>query len=272
MRLMLCVTVSVAGLVALFFGAVVTYPEIAEKFIENTCSMTAPSEGCSHRMIAMGHTWSLKGNLGRARLWYTRVANLGEPAAMFHLAWTYQKQGYEGLVSSDGGTDSVPLKNNGLDLAMDWYRKAAEKGFAPAMNNLGELYLFGPQRDVRAAFNWHLLAAQAGNPVAAVNVSLAYRIGMGVQLDKAVAKKWAAAIPKNNSPDLGDTTLERTTLYGSSIPARLRSVIRNAAASGQAVAVDFAPLKPAAGLPTFHKVASPLDKQPQSPTLKQLRP
>jgi hypothetical protein len=267
MRLIVWVTVSLAGLVALFFGAVVTYPEIAEKVIEKTCSMTVPNEGCRRRMIAMGHIWSLKGKLGRARPWYARVANLGEPVAMFHLAWTYQKQGYEGLVVSGGGADYIPLKNNGLDLAMDWYRNAADKGFAPAMNNLGELYLFGPDRDVRAAFNWHLLAAHAGNPVAAINVSLAYRIGLGVQMDIAAARKWAAAIPKNNSMDLRDTTL-----YGSPIDAHMRSVIRNAAARGEAVAVDFAPLKPSAGLSTFHKVTSSLDKTPPSPTLRQLRP
>ena len=57
------------GLPIAAFAAMAAFPQISEKIIEMSCSMTDPDEGCRHRMIAMGHTWSIKGDLERAREW-----------------------------------------------------------------------------------------------------------------------------------------------------------------------------------------------------------
>ena len=64
------------------------------------------------------------------------------------------------------------------------------------------------------AFSWYLAAARAGNPVGAMNVALAYRIGKGVAQDGAQAQQWANFVPAIDSPDLADFTLARTTLFG----------------------------------------------------------
>jgi hypothetical protein len=48
--------------------------------------------------------------------------------------------------------------------AADWYRKAAEKGLAPAMTNLGLLYVngLGVPEDYVLGYMWVNLAAAAG--------------------------------------------------------------------------------------------------------------
>ena len=196
------------GLVVVFFGAEFLFPQIVEAELKLTCPMTAPSANCQARMVSMGHVWALRGNLARAAVWYSRAAEAGNPAAMFHLAWAHEQRGYHGFKATlrapadpDGATafkegpdrSVEALRGAGFQLAAKWYRKSADQGFAPAMNNLGELYLAGVlgRRDVEEAFRWHLAAARAGNPIAAANVSLDYRMGRGVAVDEGQAREWA---------------------------------------------------------------------------------
>ena len=275
-----------AGAVVAGFVAFAAFPQINEKLVEATCSMTAPDRGCRARMVALGHIWSGRDDLNRAAVWYRRGAETGDREAMFHLAWTHQQLGYAEpnrgqpgrLVSKFAPPQPVnaapepPPPNNMADAAK-WYRQAADKGHAPSMNNLGQLYLFGllGARDYQAAIGWHLSAARAGNPVAAINVALAYRIGQGVKADAAESLKWARFVPVSDSPDLDDMTLARTALYGSVMDAKALSLIRNAAAESKAVGFGFEPLKPAAGMPSFRSVKNDLSPAPREPTLKQLQ-
>lgn len=272
----------VAGLSAVLvsvFVVMTAFPQISEKLIETSCSMTAPDQGCRKRMIAMGHTWAAKGDLDRAREWYARVAAAGAPDAMFHLAWSYQQAGYDDIRQNPGGSSddpdpiAEPPRRTNFKTAYDWYRKAADRDFAPAMNNLGELAASGllGEQDLPQAFSWYLAAARAGNPVGAMNVSLAYRIGQGVIADQAEAQRWANFVPAIDSPDLADFTLARTTLHGSTLEAAVRSAIRNAAAEHKALVVGYQPLKPSAGIPTFHKVTRELGETPKNPTLRDLQ-
>jgi len=264
------------------FGAVAIFPQLSEKIIEMTCSMTNPDAGCRRRMVAMGHVWAAKYDLERALLWYARVADLGEPDAMFHLAWAYHASGFDDVRSfarNVGNSEADPDRladalTRSFRLADKWYRNAAEKGFAPAMNNLGELAVtgvLGGERKLDEAFAWYLAAARAGNPVGAMNVSLAYRIGEGVIQDTGEAQRWAEFVPAIDSPDLDDVTLSRTTLHGSNVDAKLRSTIRNAAVEHKAIGVTFEPLKQSARIPTFHNVSRELSPTPNEPTLKDLQ-
>ena len=111
----------------------------------------------------------------------------------------------------------------------------------------------------------------AGNPIAAMNVSLAYRMGQGVTSDQAESQKWARLVPVSDSPDLDELTLARTTIFGSTIDAKMRSLIRNAAVEHKAVGFGFEPMKPAAGMPSFHSVTNELNPAPREPTLRQLQ-
>jgi len=271
------------GLLIAAFAAMAAFPQIGEKIIEMTCSMTDPDEGCRRRMVAMGHTWSIKGDLEHAREWYARIAEIGEPDAMFHLAWTYQMTGYGDMKrnlrelknshNNDAEHIREALHNANFRDAATWYRKAADRGFAPAMNNLGDLAASGllGKQNMPEALAWYLAAARAGNPVGAMNVALVYHTGQGVSPDEAQAQQWAKFVPAVDSADLADFTLARTTLHGSNLEASVRSSIRNAVAEHKAVAVTYEPMKPAVGIPTFHKVTRELDPKPNEPTLKDLR-
>lgn len=80
--------------------------------------------------------------------------------------------------------------------------QAAEKGYLPAQAMVGMLYAIGkgtPQ-NIPSATAWWVKAAEAGDGLSALNVSMCYRMGMGAKADKEVAArltKQAAAFAKS---------------------------------------------------------------------------
>lgn len=64
-------------------------------------------------------------------------------------------------------------------LAYLWYRWAAQRGFGPAMNNLGTMYQAGitGKIDKAAARRWYIAAYDAGTPAAALNLAVLRRLG-----------------------------------------------------------------------------------------------
>ena len=58
----------------------------------------------------------------------------------------------------------VKAKNN--KLAMQWYRKAADKGYPPAIYSVGAMYAngFGIRQDYKQARQWFMKAAKLGFP------------------------------------------------------------------------------------------------------------
>jgi TPR repeat protein len=76
--------------------------------------------------------------------------------------------------------------------AAQWYRKAADQGLPQAQNNLGILYKQGqgvPQ-DYAQAAGWFRQAADVGFAQAQYNLGLAYRDGQGVKQDRGQALQW----------------------------------------------------------------------------------
>jgi hypothetical protein len=270
MRKFFVILGSVVIAVALAFFAV-TSPWVMEKSIEWTCK--EPTERCIVRMRGMGHVWSHKDNLDRAAHWYRLAAEAGDPAAMFHLGWTFEGHGMGDIKSfiaalakargaddaDDQATEEPRLSRQSFESAADWYRRAADAGFAPAMNNLGDLYGLGRlgKSDPQTAFQWHLAAARAGNPVGAFNVSLAYREGRGVARDIAEADRWARWSPvRFQDRDLSNPTLARTHFFGDTLAEPMRHKLQAVARSGPpAYAVlELKPMKPDPRLPTFSDV------------------
>ena len=76
--------------------------------------------------------------------------------------------------------------------ALTWYRRAADKGFAPAQFNLGLAYELGRgvPADDRQAFKHYLLAAEQGFAAAQFNVGNMYSSGRGVGQDLFEANLW----------------------------------------------------------------------------------
>lgn len=127
------------------------------------------------------------------------------------------------------------------------------------MNNLGDLHALGRlgKADRQTAFRWQLAAAQAGNPVGAFNISLAYREGRGVARDVAEADKWARWSPAQfKEGDLANPTLARTQFFGDALAEPVRHKLQAVAKSGPpAFAVlELKPLKPDPRIPTFSEV------------------
>jgi TPR repeat protein len=139
--------------------------------------------------------------------------------------------------------------------AGEWYRRSAALEFAPAMNNLGLLYLDGRgvERDQEQAHRWILAAARAGNPVGAMNV-VVLASGAGQKNPDEVGA-WSTISPsKANAADLAEPTFERTLLFGPAVPAIRREQIRQAAREKSEVRLGVKPLKPDASLPLFKRV------------------
>jgi len=76
--------------------------------------------------------------------------------------------------------------------ALRWYRSAAERGDAGAMNRLGFMYETGRgiAKDEVEAAKWYRKGADGGNAVAMSNLGLAYANGRGVTKDDAEAARW----------------------------------------------------------------------------------
>jgi TPR repeat protein len=73
-----------------------------------------------------------------------------------------------------------------------WYRRAAEKDYAPAQLGLGHIYNSGPMelRDQAEAVHWYRKAADHGLAPAQFALGFAYETGHGVKADLAEASAW----------------------------------------------------------------------------------
>ncbi len=81
------------------------------------------------------------------------------------------------------------------DLAVKWYRKAAEQGHAAAQNTVGVFYRLGRgglEKDKAEAVNWYRRAARQGHAAAMFNLGASYYNGDGVPVDTTAAYVWFA--------------------------------------------------------------------------------
>jgi TPR repeat protein len=208
--------------------------------------------------------------MARAKPWYARAAAQEDAASMFHLGWLYERAALQDLragllaFAAEREGREAELADPDVAHALEWYRKAADKGFAPAMNNLGQLYLSGlagPTQPEKA-IEWIIAAAKAGNPVAAMYLSMAYMSGEFVPVDGAQSQFWSTWLPKASSAgDLIEPVFTRTELNGMPLPAAKRAEFRAAAETGRPVTTTFRPMPPNPSIPTFKSVQRELENQ-----------
>ena len=99
----------------------------------------------------------------------------------------------------------------------EWYSRSAKAGFAPAMNNLAQIYRFGfvTQENPRLTFEWDSRAAQLGNPIAQLNLAADLQQGYGTLADTLKAQYWATApLPVKDPADIAEPTFSRTLVVG----------------------------------------------------------
>ena len=280
------VLVSIVWLLALGLGGYQVFPWVADWGLDAYCPAGNTYPECIGHERAMGHIWSTRGDLESVALWYERAAEAGDPRAMFHLAWTYQErvanqcqEDFRRILADQSGfpmhdiqstlpTRGVGVMDKGtaLEIAYAWYRKSAEAGFAPAMNNLGILYTHGldDQPDDVAAFHWYRKAAEKGNPIGIRNLMKAYLDGRGVGENEAKATRLSLWRPRDGiTDDLKNPTLSRTWLFGTCkrIEEEHR-MLRYAAKMGDAVFLKPTAMRKIDAVPTFKQVR---DQLPQGP-------
>ena len=76
--------------------------------------------------------------------------------------------------------------------AVNWYRRSAEQGYAPAQNSLGFCYAYGRgvPPNLAEAMRWYQLAANQGYAPAQFHLGLCYEGCPGVAQDHAQAMTW----------------------------------------------------------------------------------
>jgi TPR repeat protein len=96
-----------------------------------------------------------------------------------------------------------------MDLATQWYRKAAEQGFVQAQRELARRYRTGAgvKKDEAEAANWYRKAADQGDAESQKCLALLYEHGQGVQKDIKEAGRWLQKAAEQGNPlaqyDLG---------------------------------------------------------------------
>jgi len=87
--------------------------------------------------------------------------------------------------------------------ASEWYQKAADQNYAPALNNLARLYADGRgvKQDVPKAIELWSKAAEAGNTTARFNLGLQYAAGVGVKKDMKKAAEYLLQAAESGLPE-----------------------------------------------------------------------
>ena len=141
--------------------------------------------------------------------WYQRAAEQNCEVAMLNLATLYKEVGRcdEALTWLKKAADQgfIPAKNTlgnwyfygqcvdeDKAEAVKLYRYAAERGFAESQLHIGYCYTkgLGVKVDHKEAIRWYMLAADQGNMLACYNLGLYYERGDGVDKDFKEALKW----------------------------------------------------------------------------------
>ena len=132
--------------------------------------------------------WNIRDGKGasadkRRSMKYLRVAaENGSVDAMYQMGWHY-------------GTGTFVGKN--IVKAIDWYRKAADKGDAWAQVDLGQIYLDGERgvnKDYIQAVRLFRKAVRKNDELAFFNLGLCYDFGKGVrQSDRLACKFYSKA-------------------------------------------------------------------------------
>jgi len=165
--------------------------------------------------ISNGKKTILPPNHEESARWYRRAADQGHTTAILELATMYEY----GISDFAGGDLEVPDKWEVPDNweptvyskvrllmrgpayegvlqdakeAADWYRRAAEQGYADAQFRLANKYESGNGvlEDFEEALHWYRRAAEQGYPPAQTNLAIMHAEGKGTPVDLVTAYAW----------------------------------------------------------------------------------
>lgn len=179
----------------------------------------------------------LAGRYDEALQIWTPLATDNDAVAMFNI----------GVLHAQGlGVKQDPAA------AVDWYRKAADRGYAPAQFNLGASYHNGQgvERDDELAASWWQLAADQGEVQAQYHLAVLYLEGRGVSRDDTTARYF----------------LEQAARQGDSRAAETLSDLVDNTANGTSPQVSEIVTDTESTQPTTETVSDAADQAPESVT------
>lgn len=141
-------------------------------------SLAAPSDAAAPTPLEQALVLYRQGEREAARLAFARLAALGVPAATYNLAVMHIRR-------------EVP--DASMAEAARLMAQAAQAGFVTAMVGLAQLHESGAidgRRDLVAAHQWHLRAAEAGSVHAQVETATGFYLGRGAPRDYQAAAHW----------------------------------------------------------------------------------
>jgi len=156
----------------------------------------AANQGYARAQTALGEMYEsgngVEKDATQAVEWYRKAAEQGYVLAQTNLGDMYCRGVYFG--QSNGGFWNVIGVHiaSPYEHAMEWYRKAAEQGYARAQTELGWLYEKGRGvfQNFELAVEWYRKAADHGYAPAQTNLGLMYEDGKGVAQDLSQALSW----------------------------------------------------------------------------------
>jgi TPR repeat protein len=136
-------------------------------------------------------------------------------------AWSQTMMGLKARDGVDAKPDPVQ--------AVQWFRKAADQGFAPAQFLMGQSYAAGAgvARNPRLAAAWFGKAARGGMPEAQLQLGLMYDAGVGVARDPRKAARLFRAAARQGD----DEARRRLSLAYADGPRRDGGKLRTSGAS-----------------------------------------
>ncbi|OBX35972.1 Sel1 repeat protein [Halomonas elongata] len=138
-------------------------PEDAEGWSEKALAETLPraEAGDTDAMLALYHVYRLMDDRGEGVDWLEKSAEQGNPEAQTRLG--------KSILDGQGW---YFLKSRRLEAAEEWFRKAAEQGYVPAMS---QLYgVLSRQGNSQNAWHWLIAASEAGHRDSRINLGWCY--------------------------------------------------------------------------------------------------
>lgn len=159
------------------------FPAALRNFTRAAKSGNALAQYRLGRIYRLGKDVEL--DLSKAQIYFEQASEQGNVEATFALAGVFEE--FERI--SYGGMKEGRLLT---DLAIDMYKKAANKGHAEAQYILGRNYDYakGVARDYTAARNLYEMAARQGHAAAQTDLGLLYELGQGTEADPQEAMRW----------------------------------------------------------------------------------
>lgn len=158
-----------------------------------------PMATALYKLVAERGPWSslsrwalesyLKGDVGKAFLLYSRMAELGYEVAQSNAAWILDKYGDRSMCIGESGI-CTDAERHRRSHALWW--QASEQGNEHAALLIGDAYYYGrgTERDFDRAAEAYMHAKSQSNAQAMFNLGYMHEHGQGLPLDLHLAKRY----------------------------------------------------------------------------------